>query len=672
MDFLKFLERGGLPEDSGLSEAECRLGATVLQSADSLAQAAEGGIPETFSSFDGEALRALGEAHRAWRRWSEALDEIDEEPLQEWAGEHTFRPEHARFLAEVDPAVDDAQALLALFIEALESSRTQASIKVSAAGSPSPNDGRADDPYLEIRGRRLSLSEVGPSRWLAIRQGVSDKKLAVEFSPNVTALREQCADRGDDVIEQLQSLVVPTLAEGLQGRLDEEADLAVVRAAINQYSSLLRSRAVRAESLVAIYVGRARDPLGLALLDREGRLTEHTVLHAGPDWGQRLERFVRDHRPEHAVLPSDGPAPRLLQEVGRRLPPRMPTARVRRAALDLARRTLKAVPDDLPPVVQAAVALGRRALDPAGEWGRLDPAQVQLVDHQGLVDPAWLTEALVEARLTKSAGGPSRAPRPPGAAAPPAVAAAPVNPLSAALAGSPLAAPSPAPGGISSSSSAAGRRRVVVEAPRARSGRGRASLTRREVEVIGDNVEVRSLDDLRPGLHVRGTVTNTSRFGAFVAMGLPEEGLIHVSELADQYVADPGEVVTIGQELIARVIQVDSDRKRVSLSLKDVDPSIVAMAPPSKSAAAATPSGEPAHRDRPEHPDDLHDPTDLSTYPGDPSSLEPSAEGAAADTPAPPTGATPATGATPGPMRSGVPQSRSAALAELNRLFKGK
>ena len=166
-----------------------------------------------------------------------------------------------------------------------------------------------------------------------------------------------------------------------------------------------------------------------------------------------------------------------------------------------------------------------------------------------------------------------------------------------------------------------------MEAPRARSGRGRGNLGRRKVEVIGEEVEVKSLQDLRPGLHVRGTVTNTSRFGAFVAVGLQEEGLIHVSELADHFVADPGEVVTIGQEIIALVIQVDADRKRVSLSLKDVDPSVVANAPPAP-AASASDAGGPLAAGPPSGPG------------GD------------------------------GGARTGVPQSRSQALAELNRLFK--
>ena len=167
-----------------------------------------------------------------------------------------------------------------------------------------------------------------------------------------------------------------------------------------------------------------------------------------------------------------------------------------------------------------------------------------------------------------------------------------------------------------------------MEAPRARSGRGRGCLGRRMVEVIGEEVEVNSLQDLRPGLHVRGTVTNTSRFGAFVAVGLQEEGLIHVSELADHFVADPGEIVTIGQEIIALVIQVDADRKRVSLSLKDVNPSVVANAPPAPSTGTSD-AGTPM-----------------------------------------PAGSPGAPAGDVGGPRTGVPQSRSQALAELNRLFK--
>jgi uncharacterized protein len=67
---------------------------------------------------------------------------------------------------------------------------------------------------------------------------------------------------------------------------------------------------------------------------------------------------------------------------------------------------------------------------------------------------------------------------------------------------------------------------------------------------------------------VHGLVTNISHFGAFISIGLPQEGLAHISELSDEYVTNPNEVVSIGQQVTAHVLAVDAPRGRISLSLK--------------------------------------------------------------------------------------------------------
>jgi predicted RNA-binding protein with RPS1 domain len=79
---------------------------------------------------------------------------------------------------------------------------------------------------------------------------------------------------------------------------------------------------------------------------------------------------------------------------------------------------------------------------------------------------------------------------------------------------------------------------------------------------------VRSLADLRPGMEISGTVANLTHFGAFIEVGLPIQGLIHVSEIADRHVAHPGDAVKIGERVQARVLEVDVNRKRLSLTLR--------------------------------------------------------------------------------------------------------
>jgi len=85
--------------------------------------------------------------------------------------------------------------------------------------------------------------------------------------------------------------------------------------------------------------------------------------------------------------------------------------------------------------------------------------------------------------------------------------------------------------------------------------------------------DVHTLDDLQPGMKLPGIVTNVTAFGAFVDIGVHQDGLIHVSQLADRYVKDPNEVVRVHQRLVVTVLEVDKDRKRIGLSLRR-DPSL--------------------------------------------------------------------------------------------------
>jgi uncharacterized protein len=74
--------------------------------------------------------------------------------------------------------------------------------------------------------------------------------------------------------------------------------------------------------------------------------------------------------------------------------------------------------------------------------------------------------------------------------------------------------------------------------------------------------------DLVPGQMVPGIVTNVTNFGAFIDVGVHQDGLAHISQLADRFVRDPNEVVKVGQKVMARVTAVDLERGRISLSLK--------------------------------------------------------------------------------------------------------
>jgi len=83
--------------------------------------------------------------------------------------------------------------------------------------------------------------------------------------------------------------------------------------------------------------------------------------------------------------------------------------------------------------------------------------------------------------------------------------------------------------------------------------------------------DIHTLADLVPGMVVPGIVTNVTKFGAFVDIGVKQDGLVHVSNLTNKYVSDPSTVVKLNQHVQVKIIAVDIDRKRIQLSMKDVN-----------------------------------------------------------------------------------------------------
>lgn len=81
--------------------------------------------------------------------------------------------------------------------------------------------------------------------------------------------------------------------------------------------------------------------------------------------------------------------------------------------------------------------------------------------------------------------------------------------------------------------------------------------------------DVLDISDLKPGMKLRGTVRNVIDFGAFVDIGVHQDGLVHISRLADRYIKHPSEVVKVGDQVEVTVLSVDVEKKRISLSMRD-------------------------------------------------------------------------------------------------------
>ncbi len=94
---------------------------------------------------------------------------------------------------------------------------------------------------------------------------------------------------------------------------------------------------------------------------------------------------------------------------------------------------------------------------------------------------------------------------------------------------------------------------------------------RSEFQVARFSEEVNQIEDLREGMILEGVVTNVTRFGAFVDIGVHQDGLVHISRLADRYVEDPADVVGVGDVIRVKVLEVDARRRRISLSRKELE-----------------------------------------------------------------------------------------------------
>ena len=91
---------------------------------------------------------------------------------------------------------------------------------------------------------------------------------------------------------------------------------------------------------------------------------------------------------------------------------------------------------------------------------------------------------------------------------------------------------------------------------------------REQLQVFAFDPNVHTIDDLRPGMQLRGIVTNITAFGAFVDIGVKQDGLVHISQLADRYVTSPADVVHLGQHVEVRVTGIDTVRGRIALSMR--------------------------------------------------------------------------------------------------------
>jgi transcriptional accessory protein Tex/SPT6 len=535
MDFWQHLRASGETELQGVTEGLAGRFSELFSRGHSVADLIAH-YGDEFGHLPPERLRALAHGHRQWLIWRRRRAQIEGARTQaklpvlpEGVFTCAPRPDQLDAIvrtARLDSQQSDSQertewvafltAGVDLWTRCMARTRKDGRVRTRAKDLEHP-EAASFDPYVRLE---ESLGELAPHRWLAIRRGervgvleldlqIPEEGLLEEVKSAQGRLGAAVASRTPESL--LQELILDDLRPWLLRTLDHEAQTQAIRSATEALAGLLRAAPVQARLLGGVYLSRPKGPVAVAVVDREGDLVSHRVVKGdNPSWVDRVLELLQEQAVSSVVLPTSTAANEMLAELESRLQAAsLQVAKVRSAALSEARQPLCNPPTRLTPTVASAVVLARRALDPLKEWSLVDPVAIGVAEYQNDLDQDQLRAALSETaelcRLERRRG-----------------------------------------------------KRVYMG----------GAVPRGSVAMARLNPLVKSLADLRAGMTVHGVVTNISHFGAFVNLGLPQEALVHISELSDRFVSNPNEVVSIGQQVTAHVLAVDPARGRISLSLK--------------------------------------------------------------------------------------------------------
>ena len=468
-----------------------------------------------------ESLQELIIARYRWIGWRHAVAETNDQRVADGlealapSSLGALRADEVYALDHLDRASAGDESLrtnlFALYQRAVTVIGEQANIVVSAAQAGHP---RASQ-FARLLGAAGTTGDLDAEGWFEIIRGVRTNALkidvgvpwdAVATDVDFEPLAARMADRAaPDYCEAELSDLSPRFME----RLTSDYQETLMRRLSLRYHELLSAEPIRAHPLGAIYVGTDRQRVGMTILDKKGAVSTSAPIRPSGDWAKRAVGWMKQNRVRMVAVPNVALAQKWLDEIMHVLT----LEKVRTTEVDVA-GLLEARSIDDPRLkrvsteIASAIVLARRAAKPLDEWTRVDPLRLGLSRIQKELDGGQLREIMQIVRERTIATA---------------------QPLSTA--------------------------------PVNTSGlRGRASAPL--------NPEITGIRDLRPGLQLNGIITNVTKFGAFVNIGIKQEGLVHISELSDQFVSDPNEVVQSGQQVSTRVISVDLDRGRIALSMR--------------------------------------------------------------------------------------------------------
>jgi uncharacterized protein len=427
-----------------------------------------------------------------------------------------------------------------------------------------------------------------------------------------------------------ERLLGPSIETEVRSLLNERAEEEAIRVFAENLRNLLLAPPVRGEGILGIDPG-LRTGCKVAAIDRTGKYLENTVVYPDrPDAAPALMRLVKAHGIGRIAY-GNGTGSRELEEFLRKANLGVPAFAVSEAGASVYSASEVAVREfgSLDITVRGAISIARRLQDPLAELVKIDPKAIGVGQYQHDVDPEKLQRELdhvVESCVNQvgvdvNTASPELLTYVSGLTRPVAekiVAARPfrsrdelkkvprLGPKAFEQAAGFLRIPG-APNPLDASA-VHPESYYIVEKIARKLGRPVMEIISKELDVrpeefvddragvptVVDILEelkkpgrdprkefaaatfdpsVTSLEHLKPDMVLEGVVTNVTRFGAFVDIGVHQDGLVHISELAPRYVADPAEVVHVGQVVRVQVLSVDLALHRIALSLKRVQAS---------------------------------------------------------------------------------------------------
>ncbi len=524
MDFASFVKKLYRDDhDASQRNALQRLG-RVLDRVDSVEPLLRKNDP-VIEPFSSAVLARLADAHRDYVEWKNAAKSLrrllakNNLAVPDGSLDLVYTPHEISALERIasisprsvhldyDAWANAVQGHMDLWRACVELSLAHGSTVIELAEEGHPDA----EEFAGHVSKRTILSEIRGYSWLSIRRGERAGILSVGLELPWNEINRQAEarlplfglaaeKRGIELL--VQDLVSRDLELTVRHYLDSQAEQEALRSARSAYMGLLATPPLQVDKVIAAYVGKPGAPVGLAVLDKKGDVVESTEVAAGDDARTSAADMIARLEPQAVVLQASSHDAERLQKVELAFES-LPTERVHDAAIGKARESLP-----MSPMVANAVVLGRRALKPGREWGRIDPVSLGLGEYPREIDPEKLRFILTEAKLLSS------------------------------------------------------WERRQQKSP----GHGKSAATLPSGKRL--NPFLKTIRDLRSEMTVDGIITNITRFGAFVNIGLPTEGMIHVSQLSTKFVEDPAEVVRVGQQVKARVLEVVPEKDRIALSLK--------------------------------------------------------------------------------------------------------